>query len=110
VYPGPLGVPETIPDDAPPAFLVVANDDGAANVVLGIAQKYRAAKRPVEAHILSRGGHGFHLGKRSRVAAVQAWPQRLAEWLDDSFILDPTKRAEEERRANEESQRKKKKA
>lgn len=110
VYPGPLGVPETVPADAPPAFLVVANDDGAANVVMGIAQKYRAAKRPVEAHILSRGGHGFHMGKRSRVAAVQVWPQRLAEWLDDSFILDPTKRAEEERRAKEEAQRKKKKA
>ncbi len=27
VYPGPLGVPETIPADAPPAFLIAANDD-----------------------------------------------------------------------------------
>ena len=36
VYPGTLGVPETIPADAPPAFLLVANDDGAAGVVAGI--------------------------------------------------------------------------
>ncbi len=44
VYPGPLGVPDVIPANAPPAFLLVANDDkGAARVVASILQKYRAA-------------------------------------------------------------------
>ena len=27
IYPGPLGIPDVIPADAPPAFLLVANDD-----------------------------------------------------------------------------------
>ena len=34
IYPGPLGIPDVIPADAPPAFLLVANDDrGASRVV-----------------------------------------------------------------------------
>lgn len=108
VYPGPLGVPETIPATAPPAFLIVANDDGAANVVTGILQKYRAAKRPIEVHVLARGGHGFGMGQRSSLASVKTWPQRLNDWLGDNYILDPSKRAEDERRAQEALKAKKK--
>jgi hypothetical protein len=29
IYPGLLGIPDVIPADAPPAFLLVANDDRA---------------------------------------------------------------------------------
>ena len=31
IYPGPLGIPDVIPKDAPPAFLLVANDDRGAS-------------------------------------------------------------------------------
>ena len=89
VYPGPLGVPESVPATAPPAFLIVANDDGAANVVANIFQKYRAAKRPVELHVLARGGHGFNMGNRSRINSVKTWPQRMADWLADNGFLKP---------------------
>jgi acetyl esterase/lipase len=105
VYPGPLGVPDTIPATAPPAFLIVANDDGAANVVANIFQKYRAAKRPVEMHVLGRGGHGFNMGNRSKLASVKTWPHRMADWMGDNYILDPSQRAEDERRAKEEQER-----
>lgn len=27
IYPGPLGIPDVIPANAPPAFMLVANDD-----------------------------------------------------------------------------------
>jgi acetyl esterase/lipase len=85
IYPGPLGIPETIPADAPPAFLLVANDDrGASRVVASLFQKYRDARRPVEVHVLSKGGHGFNMGDRSKLKSVNTWPQRLADWLADN--------------------------
>ena len=105
VYPGPLGVPETIPADAPPAFLIVANDDGAAGVVTSILQKYRAAKRPIEVHVLARGGHGFNMGNRSKLNSVKTWPSRMADWMGDNYILDPSQRAEDERREREAQER-----
>ncbi len=90
VYPGPLGIPNTIPDDAPPAFLLVANDDfGAASVVTSLLGKFRAAGVPVETHIYARGGHAFNMGNRSKLVTLQTWPQRAADWMKDNFILDP---------------------
>lgn len=88
IYPGPLGIPETLPADAPPAFLLVANDDrGSARVVASLFQKYRDAGRPVEAHVLAGGGHAFNMGNRSKLASVRGWPQRLADWLADTGVL-----------------------
>jgi acetyl esterase/lipase len=90
IYPGPLGIPEVIPPTAPPAFLLVANDDrGAARVIAGLFQKYRDARRPVEAHIFARGGHAFNMGTRSRLATLKGWPQRLVDWMSDNGILKP---------------------
>jgi acetyl esterase/lipase len=90
IYPGPLGIPETIPTNAPPAFLLVANDDrGAAGVIAGLFQKYRQARRPVELHVFSQGGHAFNMGNRSKLASVKGWPQRLADWLVDNDYFRP---------------------
>jgi acetyl esterase/lipase len=92
VYPGPVGIPDSVPADAPPAFLVVANDDaGAARVVFDLLRKYREAKAPVEAHIFARGGHAFNMGLRSKLVTLKAWPQRLADWLSDNNFLSPSK-------------------
>jgi acetyl esterase/lipase len=93
IYPGPLGIPATIPPKAPPAFLIVANDDrGAARVIASLFQKYRDARVPVEAHIFARGGHAFNMGKRSKLATLKSWPQRLADWMADNEILSPAKK------------------
>jgi acetyl esterase/lipase len=90
VYPGPLGIPETVPADAPPVFLLVANDDrGAARVIFNLLQKYREAGVPVEAHIYARGGHAFNMGNRSKLATLKTWPQRMADWLADNDFLKP---------------------
>ena len=94
IYPGPLGIPETVPPDSPPAFLAVANDDtGAARVIFTLLQKYRAAKAPVEAHIYARGGHAFNMGQRSKLATLKTWPQRMADWLADNGFLSPGEKA-----------------
>jgi acetyl esterase/lipase len=88
VYPGPLFVPGTVPADAPPAFLVAANDDPCCAVpAIDVLLRYRAAGAPVEAHILSGGKHGFNMGQRSTLHAVNTWPQRLADWLADRGLL-----------------------
>jgi len=92
IYPGPLGVPrDEIPADAPPAFFLVANDDrGHVEPVISQLSKYRQAKRPVEVHLYARGGHGFNMGNRSKLASVKGWPQRMADWLADNNFLQPT--------------------
>jgi len=91
VYPGPLFIPGTVPADAPAAFLVAANDDPCCAVpALDVLMRYRAAGAPVEAHILSGGKHGFNMGARSTLRAVNTWPQRLADWLADRGLLEPS--------------------
>ena len=88
VYPGPLGIPDKIASDAPPAFFVIANDDtGHMGAVLSLVNEYHAAKRPMEVHIYERGGHGFNMGGRSKLASIHTWPQRLTDWLNDNHIL-----------------------
>jgi len=90
IYPGPLGIPATVAPDAPPAFLAAADDDACCSEpVVKLLQAYREAKVPVEAHIFARGGHGFNMGYRSKLATLKGWPQRLADWLADSGIAKP---------------------
>ena len=90
IYPGPLGVPTgEIPADAPPAFFLVSNDDNShVGPVLAQLEKYRAAKRPVEVHLYSKGGHGYNMGGRSKLASIHSWPQRMADWLADNGFLN----------------------
>ena len=88
VYPGGQP-PMRIPSDAPPAFLLCANDDeyGCDKVTLELLQKFRAAHVSVEAHFLAQGKHAFNMGERSSFVAVRNWPQRMADWLGDRGFL-----------------------
>ena len=91
IYPGPLGIPEQLPSDAPPAFFLVANDDhGHVEPVMRLVEKYRAASRPVELHLYARGGHGFNLSGRSKLNSIRSWPQRMTDWLGDNGFLSVT--------------------
>ncbi|MGV3615045.1 MAG: alpha/beta hydrolase [Fimbriimonas sp.] len=88
VYPGPLGLPATVPADAPPAFFVTAIDDASpAGSILALLHKFRAAKVPAEAHIYAKGGHAFNMGQRSTLKTLKTWPQRMADWLEDNEWL-----------------------
>jgi acetyl esterase/lipase len=88
IYPGGAGIPSTLPANAPPAFLLVANDDNHTDTVLKLFELYRAAKIPVEVHVFTKGGHGFNLGQRSKLATIKNWPQRLTDWMDDNNLLE----------------------
>ena len=88
VYPGPLGIPDKIPEDAPPVFMVVANDDECCSEpVLKILNGYRKVKRPVEVHIYSKGGHVFNMGYNTDLKTLHSWPQRMSDWLEVNEYL-----------------------
>jgi acetyl esterase/lipase len=93
VYPGPGYVPESIPSDAPPAFLVAANDDACCSLsLIQLLQRYREAKVPVEMHMYARGDHAFNMGTNRKLKSINNWPHRLADWLEDSNILQPERK------------------
>jgi len=90
IYPGPLGVPEVVPANAPPAFFLCADDDRSHSVVTtDLLEKFRQAKVPAELHLFEKGGHGFNLGTRSKLTSIQHWPQLMTDWLADSGYLTP---------------------
>ncbi len=90
IYPGPIGVPEKLPADSPPAFFLCANDDDFhARPTLKLAEEYRAVGIPVEVHLYAAGGHGFNMGGRSDLVSIRTWPQRMADWLADRGLLTP---------------------
>jgi acetyl esterase/lipase len=81
IYPG---TPEEIvvPEDAPPIFLVHADDDKVVTASENSVRLYEAWKKrglSAELHVYSNGGHGF--GMRKRGLAVDSWPERFKEWL-----------------------------
>jgi acetyl esterase/lipase len=90
IYPGGKA-PDTIPPDAPPAFMLVANDDDyqCDKVTLELYQKMRAAGVSVEAIFLAKGRHAFNMGEHSNLVTVKTWPQRMGDWLTDSGFLAP---------------------
>ena len=97
IYPGPLGIPDVIPADAPPG-VPARGQRRSGRFPRGrqpVPKIPRAAGLPVEAHILARGGHGFNMGNRSKLESVKKWPDRLADWMTDSGILAPSKPAKD---------------
>ena len=90
VYPGPLGVPDKVPADTPPAFMVAANDDECCSAPLvDLLPKFRAAKVPVELHLFQAGGHAFNMGLRKEQASLKSWPTLLINWLGDNGWMKP---------------------
>ncbi len=86
VYPGPVGIPSKLPDDTPPAFMLIAADDNHTSVLLNLMQRFREIGVDYEAHIYARGGHGFGMGSRSKRLSIQKWPERLLDWLHDEVV------------------------
>lgn len=67
-----------VPENAPPLFVVIAQDDFLLDRVEGfpLINSYRAANKPVDFHLLMNGGHGFGLGREGTASA---------NWMDDYF-------------------------
>lgn len=102
VYPGSLGIPESVSSDAPPVLLAVTSDDRRAlRTTTQLLEVYREAGASVEAHIFARGGHAFNMGSRSNLRSLQNWPARISDWMADNYISDPTLRDIEQQRESE---------
>jgi acetyl esterase/lipase len=88
IYPGPLGIPEKIPADAPPLFLLgAADDENVADVMFQLTRKYHEAGASIESHVYAQGKHAFNMGQRSQFVSIRHWPARLEEWLEDRGYL-----------------------
>ena len=74
-----LGAP--VPDDAPPLFIAVAQDDILVKIVEGLHADWSAADRPSELHVFARGGHGF--GMIPQKLPSDRWTELFETWLDD---------------------------
>ncbi len=76
----------TVPADAPPLFMALANDDElAVEPGLALYSAWRAAGHPVELHIYAQGGHGF--GMRKQGLPADHWIDRFGEWLAIQGLL-----------------------
>jgi acetyl esterase/lipase len=72
----------SVSPDAPPLFLACAQDDefGFATHAISIYNKWYAAKRPVEMHLFTKGGHGFGEGNQDNT--TYQWLDKFGEWLE----------------------------
>lgn len=70
-----------IPDDAPPLFLSACFDDPLVDVTAttSLYDAWYRARRPVELHLYSQGGHGY--GVRAQGLPSDAWIDHFQEWL-----------------------------
>jgi acetyl esterase/lipase len=76
-----------VPKDAPPAFLVCADDDRShVEPTVKFYLELEANHIPAEMHIYSYGGHGFALRPTQKPAPVMTWTDRLKDWLAERGI------------------------
>lgn len=88
IYPGPLCVPSNVPNQAPPTFLVIPNNDECCSEpTLKLVELHRISKVPVELHLYEKGAYAFNMGCRSEFVTLKNWPQRLSDWMMDNGWL-----------------------
>ncbi len=70
-----------VPENAPPMFVVAATNDplGLATDSLALYTKWLAAKKSVELHMYSQGGHGF--GMKQQNLPSDKWIERFHDWM-----------------------------
>jgi acetyl esterase/lipase len=79
-----------IPNNAPPVFMVCADDDRShVEPTVKFYLELEANHIPAEMHIYSAGGHGFALRPTPKPLPVNSWPDRLKEWLLERGITKP---------------------
>lgn len=77
-----------VPQDAPPHFLVHAEDDASVLVdnTLELRRALAAKSIPVETHLFAHGGHGFGLQKAVGKPAGM-WPELFVNWAAANGLL-----------------------
>jgi acetyl esterase/lipase len=73
------------PPNAPPLFIVGAQDDPLAGDGPKLYNLWTQSQRPAELHMYAQGSHGF--GMRPKDLPVDQWPCALESWLDSLGML-----------------------
>jgi acetyl esterase/lipase len=77
-----------IPKDAPPVFMVCADDDRShVEPTVKFYLELEANHIPAEMHIYASGGHGFALRPTKTALPVMSWGDRLKDWLGERGIV-----------------------
>jgi acetyl esterase/lipase len=78
-----------LPADAPPAFLLHAEDDASVPVenTLLLRAALLARKIPVETHLFADGGHGFGL-RLARGKTVEGWQELFHAWARKKGLFE----------------------
>jgi acetyl esterase/lipase len=78
-----------VPDDAPPTFLLHAEDDSSVPVEnsLLLRSALLARKVPVETHLFADGGHGFGL-RLARGKSVEGWQELFLAWARKKELFE----------------------
>ncbi len=88
VYSGPQGIArQTITKETPPTFIVVGDED---NAVTWLVEHYQALKKAgvsSELHVYAKTPHAFGFRPEKMSRPVDAWPQRLHEFLGAEGML-----------------------
>jgi len=86
---GTAGSDVPVPADAPPLFILCADDDDMvpSSESVRLYSDWKAAGHSVELHIYSQGGHGF--GMREQGLPSDTWIDRFDDWLQVQGWLDP---------------------
>jgi len=72
----------SVPTNAPPLFIVAANDDFlSASSALEAGIAWQKAGRPVEIHLFGKGGHGF--GMRKQNLPCDQWIDMFFAWMEN---------------------------
>ncbi|MEY4640489.1 MAG: hypothetical protein RLZZ227_483 [Pseudomonadota bacterium] len=85
---GPSLMDVVLPADAPPLFIAVgANHFNVTNGCLALFAAWKAAGVPAELHVYDQVSGGFGMSQRG--LPVDAWIERLHEWLAARALLTP---------------------
>ncbi len=79
-----------VPEDAPPLFIVIADNDPliSPNSSARLYEEWHKAGKPAELHIFQKGGHGFGMKKLN--IPTDNWIDLFHGWLDVSGFLKPS--------------------
>ena len=78
-----------VPTDAPPTFIVHAEDDDVEPVdnPLMLRAALRAQGVPVETHLFASGGHGFGI-RRVQGKPAEIWPELFFNWAQSQGLYE----------------------
>src|SRR5262245_14582849 len=88
VYSGPLGIRNaTVTKDMPPTFVLVGDNDNAANWLVNHYLALKKAGVSTELHVYANTPHGFGYRESKKSRPVDSWLERFEEFLKAEGML-----------------------